>query len=133
MVSEKKKSVKLDKELLMSQWELYLQNLNLSGVHTRDALTPHLNPWLDRKHGSLSFRITQLLTGYGCFGTYLHRIGKVPMPDCEHCGEDIEDFAEHTLQECSVWVAKQETLGIALNIDNNNNDNNIALHTIRDS
>ena len=38
-------------------------------------LIPDIAPWVLRRHGQVSFRLTQLLTGHGCFGSYLVRIG----------------------------------------------------------
>ena len=46
---------------------------------------------------TLSYRITQVLSGHGCFGEYLHRIGAEEHPGCHECGADL-DSAQHTLE-----------------------------------
>lgn len=69
--------------LLRRQWELHIENPNLAGLRTREAILPHFQEWMDRRHGNILFRIIQLMTGHGCFGTYLHRIGKVATSYCE--------------------------------------------------
>ncbi|KAJ8733942.1 hypothetical protein PYW07_014493 [Mythimna separata] len=38
------------------------------------AVSPLFEEWLERSHGVLSFRITQVLTGHDKFGRFLHRI-----------------------------------------------------------
>ncbi|PZC86876.1 hypothetical protein B5X24_HaOG201735 [Helicoverpa armigera] len=50
------------------------------------VVRPILKEWLEGRHGALSFRLTQVLTGHGCFGKFLCRIGREPTPECHHCG-----------------------------------------------
>lgn len=90
--------IRAEEELLMRrQWKIYMSNPNPSGLKTRMAILPVFEDWLDRGHGGLTFRITQLLTGHGSFGTFLYRIGKAESPHCTHCAERVEDSASHTL------------------------------------
>lgn len=116
---EEETNIKVDETLLLRrQWEIYLGRPNLSGVRTRAVVLPHFSEWLERRHGSISFRVTQLLTGHGSFGTYLYRIGKVDTPMCEHCdNEEAEDSAEHTLEECSAWSEERAILRNSLGLD----------------
>lgn len=65
---------------------------------------------MNRVHGSLTFHLTQILTGHGCFGTFLFRIGKVTSPVCEHCASGEADSAEHTLQSCIAWDLERTEL-----------------------
>ena len=51
----------------------------------------------------LTYRVTQVLTGHGCFGEYLHRIRKEATPRCHHCDTSV-DSAQHTLEFCPVWA-----------------------------
>ncbi|XP_072766605.1 uncharacterized protein [Anoplolepis gracilipes] len=46
--------------------------------------------------------MTQVLTGHGCFGEYLCRIGKEGTTACHHC-EEVRDTARHTLEKCPAW------------------------------
>ncbi|CAI6358605.1 unnamed protein product [Macrosiphum euphorbiae] len=39
-----------------------------------------------RKHGEVSYHIAQVLTGHGCFGTYLHKYCNQATDACAKCG-----------------------------------------------
>lgn len=64
-----------------------------------------------------------MLSGHGCFGQYLHKIGKEEYSKCHHC-QDENDTAEYTLFECPVWDEDRRELtsvsdfGVALNRGN---------------
>jgi len=60
--------------------------------------------------------MTQVLTGHGCFGEYLCRIGKERTAECHHCGHP-HDSAQHTLESCSVWAAERADLTAAVGAD----------------
>lgn len=95
-----KKSIRQEEALLLRrQWSLHLQRPGAAGKRTGDAILPHIDKWLGRSHGSMSFRLTQVLTGHGCFAKYLYRIGKAESPLCMHCSVGAFDSAEHTLSE----------------------------------
>ncbi|KAL6416348.1 hypothetical protein ACFW04_013547 [Cataglyphis niger] len=83
-----------------------------SGWRTyRDAILPHFQEWIGRKHGNISFRITQLLTGHGCFGTYLHRIGKVPEPYCDTAMCKMRKTLQSTHWKiCKAWEENRNKL-----------------------
>lgn len=108
--------IKHEEELILKrQWDLHLRRPNLAGVRTREAILPSFQAWIDRRHGSLGFHLTQLLTGHGCFGSYLYRINKVENPTCKHCGDEhTEDTAEHTLQDCVAWQEEREALKLII-------------------
>ncbi|CAH0698267.1 unnamed protein product [Spodoptera exigua] len=53
--------------------------------------------WLERRHGVLTFRLTQVLTGHGSFGRFLFRIQREETPECRHCEDHLEDTVEHTV------------------------------------
>jgi len=62
---------------------------------------------LDRKHGSVNFRLTQALTGV--FNYFLHKINKTETNTCRHCdGRNNIDTVQHTLQECAAWATERE-------------------------
>lgn len=106
------KDIRLDEKLtLRRQWEIHFSRPNLSGIRTRAAILLHFHQWLNRCHDSMSYRVTQILTGHGCFSTYLYRIGKMDSPRCEYCDDvNAEDSAEHTLQDCAAWTREREAL-----------------------
>ncbi|XP_043262925.1 uncharacterized protein LOC122403463 [Colletes gigas] len=72
------------------------------------AVLPHWQEWQD-KPGRLSYRMTQVLTGHGCFDEYLCRIGKEATAVCHHCGGP-QDTAQHTLEVCPAWVDERRVL-----------------------
>lgn len=54
---------------------------------TRELFSSALmDKWLNKLHGQVFFRLTQLLTGYGCFDSYLHYINFVPSIVCSFWG-----------------------------------------------
>lgn len=73
-------------------------------------LISDLLPWCKRNHGNMSFHLTQFLSGHGCFGTYLHKIGKEPSPKCHHCDSTSDDDAEHTIFHCTAWADARKAL-----------------------
>lgn len=68
-----------------------------------------LTAWCARKHGQLCFHLTQILTGHGCFGEYLHRISKEACSMCHHCGAEVDDAA-HTAFDCPEWSYERDVL-----------------------
>lgn len=88
-----------------------------AGHATIVAVSPIFEEWLERRHGALSFRLTQMLTGHGCFGAYLCRIGREETPGCHHCGDCSEDTAHHTLVECPAWDVERRDLVAAVDSD----------------
>ncbi|KAJ8706685.1 hypothetical protein PYW07_012763 [Mythimna separata] len=49
------------------------------------AVSPLFEEWLERGLGVLSFCLSQVLTGHGKFGRYLHRIKEERTPGCRLC------------------------------------------------
>lgn len=49
----------------------------------------------------MEYRLTQGLSGHGCFGVYLVKRGHRPNSNCRLCGEE-EDDGEHTIFACPV-------------------------------
>jgi hypothetical protein len=56
-----------------------------------------------------------VLTGHGCFGEYLQRIGKERTARCHHCAG--QDSAQHTLEECPAWDEEREDLTAVMGQD----------------
>jgi len=84
------------------QWVLMLSRPGAAGIRLRDALLPHVEAWMTRSWGGLTFPVTQLLTGHGCFGSYLQRIRRAEIATCPFCGVE-DDTPEHTLESCTQW------------------------------
>lgn len=88
-----------------------------AGRRTVEAVRPVLASWLDRRHGRLTFRLTQVLSGHGCFGRYLCRIARrEPTTECHHCAGS-EDTAQHTLEGCPAWAVQRQVLRDAIGAD----------------
>jgi len=68
--------------IIHRQWKIYLQRSGLPGKRVIEAVVSQFQKWLDRKHGSLEFRMVQLVTGHGSFGAYLFRIEKLNTDRC---------------------------------------------------
>jgi hypothetical protein len=72
-------------------------------------LIPDLRPWLRRKHGEITYHLTQDLTGHGCFPAYLNRFGLLQSAECCFCGHHT-DYSHHTLFKCDTWHQKRRIL-----------------------
>lgn len=81
-----------------------------AGVRTREAIIPVWDEWMFRKHGNVSFHLTQILTGHGVFYSYLRRLNRVTTDRCPHCMTGAIDTMEHTLTICIAWASEREEL-----------------------
>ncbi|XP_039306735.1 uncharacterized protein LOC120358083 [Solenopsis invicta] len=87
------------------------------GSRVVGAIALVLREWMGRRRfGPLTYRLGQVLTGHGCFGEHLHRIGREPTATCHHCGAPV-DSADHTLLECPTWDADRRVLLEALGLN----------------
>ncbi|XP_011859441.1 PREDICTED: uncharacterized protein LOC105556937 [Vollenhovia emeryi] len=107
---------------MREEWKARLEKFSTPGARTRLAILPSFDLWMDRSHGQVTFRVTQLLTGHGCFGAYLRRIGKAESAVCPYCsleeGETSQiDTVEHTVAECPAWLCKRTELSASIGAD----------------
>ncbi|XP_046142530.1 uncharacterized protein LOC123988002 [Osmia bicornis bicornis] len=72
-------------------------------------LIPEIKEWCDWGPRLLNFHLTQVLTGHGCFGTFLKKIGRQREAQCWFCPER-EDSPEHFLFACSRWRSERAQL-----------------------
>lgn len=86
-------------QFMMAEWGRYLSDPTFPGRQTVGAIYPVLQEWVDGARRGISFRTTQVLSGHGCFDSYLCRIGKEVTAHCT----DEEDTADHTLSQCPAW------------------------------
>ncbi|CAG4928149.1 unnamed protein product [Colias eurytheme] len=104
------------RERLMEEWARRLENPTV-GVRTVEAIQPVLSEWCNRRHGALTFRLTQVLSGHGCFGRYLCRVAiREPTMACHWCPSE-EDTADHTLSVCPAWSVDRQRLVAAVGPD----------------
>lgn len=106
-----------ERTLIRRRWLRHVDGLSGYGLRTRSAITPSFALWMDRAHGNLTFHLTQILTGHGCFGTFLFRIGKVTSSVCEHYASGEADSAEHTLRSCTAWDLERTELFNVFGVD----------------
>ena len=91
------------------------------GQWTR-RLIPDVRRWHDKLLPKVptTYRVTQAMTGHGCFQYYLSRMGRAGSPVCVQCGSAI-DTVEHTLLKCAYWepyrVALSDRLGHRLTVE----------------
>ncbi|RLU24554.1 hypothetical protein DMN91_002643 [Ooceraea biroi] len=65
------------RQMALQAWQRQLSDPDdTSGRRVAEAINPCLAKWLDRGWGGVTFRMGQVLTGHGCFGEYLCRIGR---------------------------------------------------------
>ncbi|XP_076301641.1 uncharacterized protein LOC143219588 [Lasioglossum baleicum] len=83
-----------------------------SGRPVVRTILPIFDEWC-RMRLRLTFRLTQVLSGHGCFGEYLHRMGREPTAQCHHCDAEV-DTARHTLEECPAWAGPRRALCFAV-------------------
>ncbi|XP_041980237.1 uncharacterized protein LOC121733903 [Aricia agestis] len=96
-------------ETALETWAQRLEEPTVS-INLIEAIRPLFREWIKRRHGALTFRLTQMLTGHGCFGRYLCEItGSEPTAECHHCGAD-RDTADHTLTACPAWSEQRAEL-----------------------
>ncbi|XP_046621171.1 uncharacterized protein LOC124305634 [Neodiprion virginianus] len=115
--AEEAKAVRA-RELLAARecWRRSLEGPDLPSGRLRAAIVGNWDEWHGRGHGRLTFRLTQVLTGHGCFADFLHRIGRAERPDCQHCG-GAADTASHTVETCPAWAEDRAALREAVGGD----------------
>ncbi|CAK1553156.1 unnamed protein product [Leptosia nina] len=97
------------RETTILLWKDELANSRV-GVWTIEAILPVFDDWLNRRWGTLSYRLTQGLTGHGCYGSYLYKVvRREPSPICHRCGCP-EDTPQHTWLDCPAWCLQRRTM-----------------------
>lgn len=70
-------------------------------------IIPNVMEWTDRQHGSVNFHLTQVLTGHGCFRSYLQRIRVYETAECPEC-PGVDEDVEHSLFHCPRFNEERE-------------------------
>lgn len=99
-------------------WRTRIRGANLAGRVTRELIAPVFDMWIERRHGALTFHLTQILTGHGCFNAFLFRINRSTTDRCAHCTEAAVDTNKHTVEDCKAWDAERERLCQLLEVPN---------------
>lgn len=82
------------------------------------TLIPNIEAWTQRKHGDVTYHLTQFLTGHGKFRSYLFKINRDISPQCPNCSTE-EETPEHLLFECPRFRAERNTLAAECECDLN--------------
>ncbi|XP_011862120.1 PREDICTED: uncharacterized protein LOC105558811 [Vollenhovia emeryi] len=101
---------------MREEWRQWLGRADCAGQRTVSAILPQLDAWLERPWARASYRTSQVLTGHGCFGRYLRRIGREDTSRCHHC-DSADDSAQHTLEHCPAWAGQRRVLRDAIGDD----------------
>ncbi|CAB0035447.1 unnamed protein product [Trichogramma brassicae] len=72
-------------------------------------LIPNIIPWIERRHGEANYHLTPLLTGHGCFRSYLCRTNNDTSDRCPACPLVVED-AEHVIFHCPRFAEERGVL-----------------------
>lgn len=59
----------------------------------------NVSVWYGRTHGDLDYYFTQVISGHGCFRSYLYKYKHDISPFCPSCTE-VEETAEHVFFDC---------------------------------
>ncbi|XP_020298935.1 uncharacterized protein LOC109863151 [Pseudomyrmex gracilis] len=94
------------RQQLLLDWEQLLSEPDVDAQEVVRVVRPHLQVWLDNGVGRLTYRMTQVLTGHGCFGEYLCRIRRESTTQCYKCGA-ASDSVEHTVEDCPQWAPER--------------------------
>ena len=70
-------------------------------------IIPCVLEWTERRHGLMTFHLTQVLTGHGCFRSYLKRIGVYESAECPTCSKTNKDVG-HALFACPRFLEERE-------------------------
>ncbi|KAI5738157.1 hypothetical protein M8J77_003650 [Diaphorina citri] len=112
-----------EEELKENLWEIWMEkweNETTRGQWTK-RIIKNVKEWVERKHGCVTYEMSQFLTGHGNFGTYLKRMRKVRTERCQYCEYEQDDPC-HTFFGCQRFnEARQECyrrIGRELSPDN---------------
>ena len=94
--------LKLALKKASDSWKQELETTQRAGRRVVEAILPSWEQWAVTGPALLTYRATQILTGHGCFGEYLRKIGAEETAACHHCSADV-DSAQHTLEACGAF------------------------------
>lgn len=60
--------------------------------------------------------MTLVLSGLGCFPSYLHKFGNSDSPACAYCADE-KNNADHTLFNCDAWHVARRNVEILVESD----------------
>lgn len=76
-------------------------------------IIPTIGEWIKDGIPQLDYHTVQIMTGHGCFSTYLKKINKEETSRCWFCEEEV-DSPEHFLFKCPKWSEDRRQLELIL-------------------
>ena len=104
---EKEKIREQELKRLTGKWKEEFKHNDIKARPFLEAILKHWDKWLVNGPNKLIYRITQLLTGHGCFASYLKKIGATENEIYQECKLKRND-AKHTLFECKAFTRQRE-------------------------
>jgi len=98
---------------LLSDWQTRWDSASTGRCTHR--FIPKLDVWFHRKSGEVNYRLTQALSGPGCFAAYLHRFGKLDFPAFWYCDHESDDVYP-TFFVCDAWHSRCSRMNMTLRI-----------------
>lgn len=109
-------SPKLQRLLTESKWQREWNANTTTGQWTK-TLIGQISKWKNRPYGELTYHLTQVLTGHGCFRSYLYKRGRAVSEECPYCGQ--RDDARHTVFQCPRWADQRRRMALSAERDIN--------------
>lgn len=88
-------------EKWQSEWD------SASSARWTHKIIKKIEDWTPWGPKILNFRLTQILTGHGCFASFKKKIGRANSEECWLCAAEKDD-AEHTLFWCPFFKKERE-------------------------
>ena len=90
-------------EEMVGRWQELWDSTSTKAAWTKRLIT-NLTRWWTYGPRDISFHMAQVLSGHGCFQSYLWKRGRAISEACCHC-ESEKDDVEHTVFNCTFWNA----------------------------
>jgi len=112
------------REQLVVNWQ---EQWNAAGNgRSTHRLIRDVAAWYRRKHGEVSYHLSQVLTGHGCFGKYLNKYCGLKTEVCAQCGE-TPDTPEHAAFKCDAWYRWRREACVYLEVTELTAENTVGI------
>ena len=108
---------KVARNRALRKWKAELEGSGAGRKRMIGAVLANWDQWQGcARRPGLTYRVTQVLTGHGCFGEFLRRIGAEHSAECFECGAEV-DSAQHTVEACPAFAEQRSELRRAIGDD----------------
>jgi len=112
-------------DIMLAGWQRSWEAPTEKGRWTY-RLIREVKPWFERKHGEVSFHLSQVFPNHGCFNEYLKKYGKRETDECRHCGVR-PDTADHAVFCCDAWFQWRRKACVYLKVEQLTLDNLVGI------